>query len=122
MTPAGGPGWDGRGWEETSERWEERCEVLAGMEGWQRMKLELLGAGALNAGCRLRLGLNGSEGDLSFFHVTQPLWGEGRREKTREWMSEERAGVGGQQAANSCSTVVFPSLRAADEALRRWKA
>lgn len=43
-TPGGGPGWDARGWEETAERWEERCEVLAGTQGWQRMKLELLGS------------------------------------------------------------------------------
>lgn len=85
-TPGGGPGWDVRGWEETAERWEERCEVLAGTEGWQRMKLELLGAGALNArpSLSLRLVLNGSEGLFSFFFMSLSHHGGGLQEGEKQ--------------------------------------
>lgn len=84
LTPGGGPGGDVRGWEETAERGEGRCEVSAGTEGWQRMKLELLAAGALNAGSALSVSsLMALKGFAPVFHVTQPLRGDGEREKNK---------------------------------------
>lgn len=90
-------------WGATAERRQERCEVLAGMEGWQRMKLELLGAEALNAllSPSLRLALSISSlmalKGFSRFFSRRTLPSPGGESETR------RAGEGQTAAADSSS-------------------